>query len=350
MMIIMKFRSNNVMSLMNLDSLHKSYCLVKAGTFRMGTTLAQKAILAAQKIKVWDDEQPAHSVSIAEFAIGKNLVTNSDYMHFVQEDGYHQQKYWPSNGWHWRISNSSEVDLSFLHEEERVMWLDERAKWNDHLASRPLQLRDRPFWWEDKLWNGANFPVVGITWYEAEAYCNWLTEKLRLNNVVEKPVIARLPTEAEWEYAAKVDASQENSLWPWGNEWDANKCNCKENGPGKTTPVGFYPEGSTANGINDLIGNVWEWCHDWWRETIYRQKNRINPFGPFFGRAKVKRGGSWASDSSNARSGCRDRETPSGFFTYVGFRVVLTEMVGRSFQSAHHSLIDQSAVTNLKVS
>lgn len=301
-----------------------SFINIREGEFLMGTTTEQKVILESQGGKVWSDEQPAHLVYVNDYAIGKNLITNADYRAFKNGKGYDLQRYWSGIGWNWKTSDTNNMDLSFLHDDEQTLWLDERTKWNDWLISRPQDLRNAPFWWEQDDWNKPDYPVVGVTWFEAEAFCNWLTEYLHNKSIVKKSIVCRLPTEAEWEKAAKYRAIKESLLWPWGNKWDSRKCNSKESGIGKTTPVGLYNEGS-ENDINDLIGNVWEWCQDWWDETIYSQKDRVNPKGPLEGIAKVKRGGSWSSDFSNSRSNCRDREMPQGFFTYVGFRVVLYE-------------------------
>ena len=137
------------------------------------------------------------------------------------------------------------------------------------VARRPPEKRQEPFFWHDLKWNNPLAPVVGVSWFEAEAYCNWLSRELG------KPV--RLPTEEEWERAARQTDGRE---YPWGNEFDRNRLNVSEwwavdddmtdldkwrkwrEADGQaalTTIVGHLAEGNSQSGICDLSGNVWEW-------------------------------------------------------------------------------------------
>ena len=167
-------------------------------------------------------------------------------------------------------------------------------------------------------------PVVAVTWDEAAAYCTW--------------VGGRLPTEAEWEYAAR---SAERHRYPWGDDKSLvgpagvrlNFCdvNCTEpwaddavdDGYATTAPVGSFPAGMSWCGAFDLAGNVWEWVSDWYGETYYAESRARNPTGPSDGTYRVLRGGSWQSDESSVRSSYRYWAAPEERADNRGFRCVL---------------------------
>jgi formylglycine-generating enzyme required for sulfatase activity len=131
------------------------------------------------------------------------------------------------------------------------------------------------FTWSRGWDRGAsNYPAGGVTWEDARAYCEWAA--------------ARLPTEAEWEYAAR---GPDGRIFPWGNVWEPSRCNSVEGGLLATTPVGSYPRGMSWCGALDLSGNVWEWMADWY--DAYSSARQINPRGPASGEARVIRGGSF---------------------------------------------------------
>ncbi len=214
------------------------------------------------------------------------LVTNAEFRCFWEAGGYGRiddgkPNWWSSEGWRWR-AGEWEFDLSIYPEDLRR----NVQRW---LARRPSELRDHPFFWDDPDWNALNLPVVGLSWFECEAYCNWLKA------MTGQPF--GLPSEAEWEKAAR---GIESNLWPWGNKWDANKCNNTEPDDhfGRTTPVGMYPDGASPFGGLDMVGNTWEWCFDWYSGDEYqRQKENpqpvLDPSGLTAGQAWVVRGGSW---------------------------------------------------------
>ena len=185
--------------------------------------------------------------------------------------------------------------------------------------------RDRPRYWDDARFNGPNQPVVGVTWYEAVAYCRWLTATLDDGHTY------RLPTEAEWERAARGippagggDRGGAGRRYPWGDDWAANRANSKELNLERTTPVGIFPDGASAERLLDLCGNVWEWCSDWFDEKTYRRRaGRVerNPVGPAEGSSKILRGGSWYDARNIVRCACRYRGTPDYGGDNYGFRV-----------------------------
>ena len=183
---------------------------IPAGPFLMGS---QKA----KDDQAYDNELPQHSQPMAEaYAIGKYPVTVTQYRRFVEDGGYTQkwQACWTDAGWQWR-------------EKENVM---------------------QPQYWDEPQRTVPNYPVVGVSWYEAVAYCNWLKATTGRK--------FRLPDEAMWEKAAR---GTDGRIYPWGNEWDNDKLNANNN-VGRTTAVGIFPAGKSPYDIYDASGNVWEWC------------------------------------------------------------------------------------------
>ena len=231
---------------------------IPAGKFLMGTLEEDVYAIAKEhniERKYIGREVPRHKVFVQEFEIGKYPVTNFEYRAFVQDTGHEPPRHWEGDQY-------------------------------------PEGLR--------------NHPVVNVSWHDAVAYCEWLSEKTGK--------LYRLPTEAEWEKAARGTDRRE---WPWGNEWGANKCNSKESGLGTTTPVGQYsPDGDSPYEVADMAGNVWEWCADW----LNAYPGNSFPDEDYGEKYKVLRGGSWDHGQVGARCAYRNWFEPRNRIYDVGFR------------------------------
>ena len=181
------------------------------------------------------------------FQIGRYPVTNKQFRRFVEAGGYQDERW----------------------------WLDEEGR----------RYRDKKGWVQPRYWdresrNWPTQPVVGVSWYEANAYCVWLTHHLRQQRQLTANLVVRLPTEAEWEQVAR---SHDGRDYPWGNEFSADNANTEESALNHPTPVHMYPTGATPEGVCDLSGNVWEWSHDvgddgwpWLRGgAYYSEKSKV---------------------------------------------------------------------------
>ncbi|MBI4727531.1 SUMF1/EgtB/PvdO family nonheme iron enzyme [candidate division TA06 bacterium] len=224
------------------------------------------------------DEQPQHTVYLDAYQISKYEVTNSQYKAFMDDGGYNNSIYWTADGWNWRTSNAS----------------------------------TEPVWWSSGSYNSGtafpSHPVVGVSWYEAYAFCNWAG--------------GHLPTEAQWEKAAR--GTNSSNYWPWGSTWDASKCNSGENVTPDTftysSPVGFFSTGQSPYGVYDMAGNVWEWVNDWHYSAYYSDPGaNTNPTGPTTGTYRVVRGGgSWFHGAEWCRVAARGYNTPDYRHSYNG--------------------------------
>ena len=165
--------------------------------------------------------------------------------------------------------------------------------------------RKKPRYSKDSRFDGDLQPVIGVTWEDARAYCEWAGK--------------RLPTEAEWEKAAR---GGESRLYPWGDTYNPNFANHKASRQGQPVAVGSYPQGASPYGVYNMAGNVWEWCADWYEKRYYDISPTKNPVGPADGRDRVIRGGGWNVEQIDMahRRGIRPDKT----YRSLGFRCVRT--------------------------
>ena len=202
-------------------------------------------------------DEKARVVIDHDYWIDKFPVTNAKYRAFIEAGGYGEQQYWSDDGWQWKTKAN--------------------------ITS--------PEFWNDPKWNKPDHPVVGVSYYEAEAYAKWICK--------------RLPTEQEWEKAAR---GEDGRQYPWGEEFDKTRCNSSESGLRHTTPVTQYLNGMSPYGCYDMAGNVWEWCDDW---IDKKKAGRL-----------VIRGGSWTNAQKTLRTVSWGRGAVDYRYKYVGFRLV----------------------------
>lgn len=301
----------------------------------------------------YDDEKPAHTVELDAFEIGKFLVTNAEYALFMAAGGYEDEQWWDTDAakaW-WRGEGTAEGLKQQWRDDKKVFegWSEDyiRSLVPEHITSEQArvwlyirslpqdeferQLEEvfpsgeiyrQPRFWNDSTYNNPAQPVVGICWYEARAYCAWLTAQVfgspRLVGEGPGVRVFRLPTEAEWEAAARGKAGR---LYPYGPAFDAALSNTFESHIRRTTPVGIFPGGDTPEGLVDMSGNVWEWTSTVYRPYPYRADDgREDPALP--DAPRVLRGGSWYLDQANARAVYRNLIDPGDWSGNGGFRVV----------------------------
>jgi len=315
------------------------------------------ATLGSDDKEAYDDEKPPHPTEVATFYLARYPVTNAEYRCFVDAGGYDNKNYWTSTGWLWRqgelkdsgpvedilqrrqtvLDNPGLVEQLFqegrLTPEARDTWKN-LAEMSEKEARQmvsgwyPVEAHELPYYWDNSAYNAANQPVVGVTWYEAMAYCAWLGERLAAQKEDLADLLSggawqvRLPTEAEWEWAA---GGPEHRRYPWGDEFDVDKTNTLDGRVLGTTPVGAYPGGAATCGTLDMSGNVYEWIRSLYQEYPYRQDDgRENPLAE--GR-RALRGGSWNGSQRVARVSYRDFDHPVYFYSDLGFRVVVAPVI-----------------------
>lgn len=237
---------------------------VAEGPFVMGAT---------DDAFAYDNERPPHIVHVPAFKIDKLLTTNEEYARFITEGGYKRREWWSDEGWEWREREDWNAPL---------YWTQQNGGWREQ----------RMF---DEILMDGQHPVVGVSWYEAEAYARFMNK--------------RLPTEAEWEKAASRDTEREQKRrYSWGDQKPSSAfCNFNYHFWG-TTPVGSFPDGASATGCLDMTGNVWEWT-----SSAFMGYPNFKPFPYpeysqewFDGDHRVLKGGSWATQASTLRVSFRN--------------------------------------------
>jgi iron(II)-dependent oxidoreductase len=268
---------------------------------------------------VFDNEKWAHEVTIKPFRIARAPVTNGEFLEFVEEGGYREENYWSHDGWRWLQSGGSpQLEKSFakffqrdMNEPMEIVAFKERL---DHpIYWRPLDNGK----WEQRVYDqyhllDEDLPIVHVSWYEAEAYCNWAGR--------------RLPSEAEWEMAATAEITGSTThptrrRYPWGDQPPTpHHANLDWRGGG-LIEVAAYPGGDSALGCRQMIGNVWEWTADDFAPYPGFSPDPYKEYSqPWFGTHKALRGGCWATSSLLVHNGWRNFYTPDRRDVWAGFR------------------------------
>jgi formylglycine-generating enzyme required for sulfatase activity len=219
-----------------------------------------------------DDEHPQRSIHLSAFEIDVVPVTFADFARFIEAGGYRARAFWSEEGW----------------------------------EARQAQGWERPRFFGDPDWahvTGPDQPVCGVSLFETEAYAAFAGN--------------RLPTEAEWEKAAR---GTDGRLYPWGNEWLEGRCSTRGGSVRAAPPVGSFPSGASPYGALDMAGGVWEWCADWYDATYYLGAPDRDPTGPPSGLLKVARGGAWNALPLQNRTANRNAWKPTARFSNLGFR------------------------------
>ena len=257
--------------------------LVPGGAFVMGTDHPW----------AYDNERPAHVVDLPPFWIDSVPVTNRRYQAFVEDGGYDQRRWWDDEGWAWRQETGAEHP-QFWRREGPATWSRIRLGWREDVPG--------------------DEPVQHVCWHEAEAYARWAGK--------------RLPTEAEWEKAASWGPDGRKRLDPWddgGDRESGHDVGARANlgqRHYRPAPVGAYPGGASGFGVEQLLGDVWEWTssdlepYPGFTSFPYREYSEV-----FFGSGyKVLRGGSWATSPLAARTTFRNWDFPIRRQIFAGFR------------------------------
>lgn len=234
---------------------------------------------------IFDNEKPEFTYQINSFKISKYPITEYQYLIFILKGGYTNDTYWSSNGLNWRNKNNIRMPL---------YWLYKNQKYLKKIGNKEYDVN-------------TNLPIVNISYYEAEAYCNFIG--------------GRLPYESEYEYVA---TNKGKTLFPWGNDLNFNK-KCNLNYKNYICPVNEYQTGNNFKGIGQLIGNIWEWCEEpiypydgFTIDPVYREMSY-----PFFGFKKICKGGCFCVSDFLIHPKYRNAQYPDCRIQFIGFRVCI---------------------------
>ena len=268
--------------------------LIPAGEVLMGSGLFESIVLENSRFFTFPNQRPKHKVYLDAYWIDQTEVTVGMFRKFAEFTGYRTTAEREGWGRPW-APGPKEAEWP---ETPGVDWL--------HPQGPESTAED-------------NHPVVQVSWEDAAAYCDW--------------VGGRLPTEAQWEKAAR---GPDGGRFPWGDEFDGtylNYCDGRcpverwrdvtyDDGYSRTAPVGSYPDNASPYGILDMAGNVWEWVFDWYDPEYYRRAPYLNPTGPATGEMRTQRGGSWYDGEPHGWVNClvRHQNPPTDRYEDVGFR------------------------------
>lgn len=236
---------------------------------------------------VFDNEKWAHEVDVRPFCMARTAVSNTEFAAFVNDGGYGRRELWSDAGWHWREEANATAPL---------YWVKHASEWHVRRFDQMVPLPPHA-------------AVIHVNWYEAQAFCRWAHR--------------RLPTEAEWEFAA---ATQPGNLsakrrYPWGNTPPSPERAHLFGGANGTIDVDALPEGDSAWGVRQMFGNAWEWTYDWFNAYPGFVRDPYKEYSePWFGNHKVLRGGCYATRSMLLRNTWRNFYTPDRRDVLAGFR------------------------------
>ena len=259
-------------------TLEPAWCRVDAGVFVMGS--------AAEDSQAYPYERPQALVRLPAFRIARYPVTNGQWERFIDAGGYQDPRWWSADGW--------STARSFA-------WTAPRF-WREESSTR----------------NRTNHPVVGVCWYEALAYCAWLSGELRYD--------VEVCTEAQWEKAAR---GTDGRIYPFGDELDLDAVHASDTEPPSTTaPVGCYPRGVSPYGVEDMVGNTYAWTTSRWGPVAVAPLFGYE-YRPDDGREaiasndyRVVRGGAWSFPLRHVRCAYRGKDRPADAFDNLGVRLV----------------------------
>ncbi|MDX2136628.1 MAG: SUMF1/EgtB/PvdO family nonheme iron enzyme [Chloroflexota bacterium] len=247
------------------------WCCIDSGWFTMGSDIHTDPLAS-------HCETPPHIEFIAQFSMSRYPITYQQYEAFVNDSGYQKRNHWSKRGWAWRADKT-----------------------------------EPEFGWNNTRWHISNHPIIGVTWFEAYAFTRWLSAKT--GDAI------RLPTEAEWEKAAR---GTDERLFSYEGAFDPGKSNTVESGIERSSAVGIFPSGQSPYGVMDMSGNVFEWSTSIWRDH-YSHPAASSIEGSHL---RVMRGGSWAKNNVHARAAARSRQKSAFAASDVGFRVVRSVRAG----------------------
>lgn len=252
---------------------------VSGGTFMLGASAGDGF--------VFDNEKWSHEVEVKPFRIARAPVTNSEFAAFVEDRGYLRSELWDERGWRWRNEVQAENPVYWVKREGA--WL--RQRYDAVVAMQP------------------HAPVIHVNCFEAEAYCRWAGR--------------RLPTEAEWEFAAATMPlpADRNRRYPWGDAAPSPVFANLYGVAGDCADVCAFPQGDSAWGCRQMLGNVWEWTADWFAPYPGFVRDPYQEYSePWFGDHKVLRGGCFATRAGLLRNTWRNFYTPERRDVFAGFR------------------------------
>jgi formylglycine-generating enzyme required for sulfatase activity len=253
------------------DPRAEEWVLVPGGRFSMGTDADAEPDQKAH-------ESPRIVPDVSAFEIARTNVTVAQMRRFIDDGGYARRDVWCDEGWAWKTAEGIE--------QPRFFSPAEHDEWKAYLTP--------------------SRPAVGVSWFEANAYARWAG--------------LCLPTEAEWEKAAR---GTDGRRYPWGDAWDDDAAAHRGHGPRCTVPVGVFPTGESPYGVLDMAGSVWQWCRDFYAPDAYAHADRRDPEGPARGDEggrRVVRGGAWNTLPWSLRCANRNSYPATARFSNLGFR------------------------------